>query len=277
MFDDAPWVTPSPVKVTLPAVAVTLKLPRISAPLPVAISTDVAVTLPVSAIPAVWPTAFTVRLLPTSKSPSVSILLTDEVMEIELADDTVKLAMSILSVWFQTSTWERAPEIVSEAARPTETFAAVAFVATTLVIDLNNLVEVTLVADAPETVSDWGLPLASVPVMTKLLEASLPVNVNFRAWLVRKRSPLCNNVRAPPAATLCAGAMATGESTMPTCRVPRPKVPLLILTVERLTAPASVMRTAAVPFVSASVVDSSAYWVIVLPPPNIRILPVPAL
>ena len=50
-----------------------------------------------------------------------------------------------------------------------------------------------------------------------------------------------------------------------------------MLTVERLTAPASVMRTAGVPLVSALVVDTSAYWVMVLPPPNIRIFPVPAL
>ena len=196
--------------------AATLKFPRISAPLPVPISTDVAVTLPVNAIPAVWPTAFTVRLLPTSKSPSVSILLTDEVMEIELADDTVRLAISILSVWFQTSTWDNAPEIVSEAASPTDTFAAVAFVATTLVIDLYNLVDVTLVADAPETVSDCALPLASVPVITKLFAVSSPVNLSFSAWLVRRRNPLCSNVKDPPALTLCAGAMAVSESTMPT-------------------------------------------------------------
>ena len=136
IVDNAPCVMPRPVSVALPAVAVMLKLPRMSAPFPVPMSTDVAVTFPVSAIPAVWPTAFTVRLLPTSKLLKVSILLTDDVMEIELADDTVRLAISILSVWFQTSTWESAPEIVSEAASPTETFAAVAFVATTLVIVL---------------------------------------------------------------------------------------------------------------------------------------------
>ena len=215
-FDVAPCVTPNPVKVALPEVAVILKLPKIRAPLPVAISTDVAVTLPVSAIPAVWPIAFTVRLLPTSKSPSVSILLTDEVMEIELADDTVRLAISILSVWFQTSTWENAPKIVSEAASPTETFAAVAFVATTLVIDLYNLVDETLVADPPVTVSDCALPLASVPVITKLLVVSSPANVSFSAWLVRRRSPLCSKVKDPPALTLCAGATAVTESTMPT-------------------------------------------------------------
>ena len=97
-------MTPNPVNVALPEVAVILKLPKMRAPLPVAISTDVAVTLPVNAIPAVWPMAFTVRLLPTSKSPRVSILFTDEVIEIELADDIVKLAMSILSVWLKTST-----------------------------------------------------------------------------------------------------------------------------------------------------------------------------
>ena len=166
---------------------------------------------------------------------------------------------------------------MSEAPRPTDTFAAVAFVATTLVIDLYNLVDVTLVAEAPVIVSDCALPLASVPVMTKLLVVSSPVNLSFSAWLVRRRSPLCSNVKDPPAPTLCAGATAVSESTMPTWRVPRPKVPLFMLTVERLTALASVMRMAGVPFVSALVVDTSAYCVMVLPPPNIRILPDPAL
>ena len=116
--------------------AVILKLPRMRAPTPVPISTDVAVTLPVSAIPAVWPTAFTVRLPVTSKSPSVSILLSDDVIEIELADDTVRLAMSILPVWEWGLCCVSEPDIVSLAARPTDTAPDVALVATTLVIVL---------------------------------------------------------------------------------------------------------------------------------------------
>ena len=147
----------------------------------------------------------------------MSILLLVDVIEIELADDTVRFAMSILPVSLAgLFGWDSAPEIVSETASPTDTFAAVAFEATTLVIVLYDLVDVTLVADAPETVSDWALPLASVPVMTKLFVVSSPTNLSFKAWLVRKRKPLANRFKDPPAPTLCAGATAVSEATMPT-------------------------------------------------------------
>ena len=146
-----------------------------------------------------------------------------------------------------------------------------------LVIDLKDLVDVTEDAETPLTVSVWTAPLASVPVIGKLLADSSPVNFSFKAWLVRRRSPADSSVNAPPAPTLCAGAIAVSDATIPTWNVPTPRLLALALTIDTLTVLASVIKIAGVPPVSALVVDNSAYMLMVLPPPYMRILPEPAL
>ena len=251
-------------------------LPSTSAPLPVINVTVVALTLPVSAMPAVRPLARTSRLLPTEKLPnwSMMLLVLVTVMAAVVAADRV--LMSISSKLQFGTYWYNAPLTASSVAKPADTVLAVALLAVMLVMVLKTPVVVTVPTLAPAMFSTRGLPAASVPVTVKPTVLSLPALVKVTVWAVRKRRFADTSCTAPAPLNVCAKPMAPVPATSPTCQVP-----VCASSERRLTAlpppPAWVISTAGVFRVSALVVSKRPYSCTALPPPSTRILPLPAL
>ena len=185
-----------PCKKILPVVEVISLSPNTNAPLPVLMVTDVAVTSPVNAIPALRPFALTSKELPTEKLPSWSIMLFVLMMDIAEVVAADKVFMSILSVAHEYVFCTNEPPTVSFNAIPALTPVAGALVVI-LVMVLYVFVVVTVLLLSVVIVSVITPPAAFVPVIvnvTPLLAFGL---VSVICCAVRKRKPSCISTNDP--------------------------------------------------------------------------------
>ena len=98
MVEPADWVMPRPRSTTLPVVAVMLRVPTARAPTPVRMSTPVAVTSPVRAMPVTRPLAWMVRAPPRVTPPSSSMMLELSPTLMVVVDATFRVLMLMVSL-----------------------------------------------------------------------------------------------------------------------------------------------------------------------------------